>query len=377
MVDARRLWAKQPGAASKLFAFERNGRVGFIDSKGRVVIPAKIEARIEEVGDFSEGLAAVSGLGYVDETGKWVIRRKLWTAGRFVGGFAWVAEHGEGGASEPRPVLVDRSGRVVATWERMGVGDFSEGLAAFEAQGKPGIRKLSPPPMVYRDYPGLRGFLNAAGEVAIRPVFAGVGPFREGLAVAVEDGYCHIARPDGQRDGSPTSGYPSSCGGAPEDAVAPCRTGYIGRTGRYVIEPRYESAQDFQEGLGAVREGGRWGFVGPDGAMVIPPQFARVKPFREGLAAVLVGEKWGYVDRGGRMVIAPQFAEAEPFSDGRAMVNAGRGAYYIDREGRTAIAGPFREATPFVNGLAAVLVSETKVAYIDRTGKRVFAYERR
>ena len=33
---------QQPGSQSELFAFERNGRVGFIDSKGKIVITPTI-----------------------------------------------------------------------------------------------------------------------------------------------------------------------------------------------------------------------------------------------------------------------------------------------------------------------------------------------
>ena len=52
-------------------------------------------------------------------------------------------------------------------------------------------------------------------------------------------------------------------------------------------------------------------------------------------------------------------------------------AVYVDRIGRTQIRGPFLEATAFVHGLAAVLLTEKQAAYIDRNGKRVFAYVRR
>ena len=191
------------------------------------------------------------------------------------------------------------------------------------------------------------------------------------------DGYCHIATANGVRQGSPTSGYPGSCGGAPEDAVAPCRAGFIDRTGQFVIEPKFESVQDFTEKLAAVRIDGLWGFIDTSGKLVIPPRYQQVQPFNEGLAAVNVAGKWGFTDPVGRMAIPPAFPNVDSFSDSRALAYTNEGAFYIDRQGKTVIAGPFKEATPFVNGLAAVLLSDTRVAYIDHSGKTVFQYSRR
>lgn len=184
-------------------------------------------------------------------------------------------------------------------------------------------------------------------------------------------------RPDGERQGSPTSGYPTSCGGAPDDAVVPCKVGFLDHQGRFAIEPRFEAAQDFQEELAAVRIGGRWGFVDTNGAVVIPPHFEQVKPLREGLAAVRIDGKWGFVDTTGQLVIPAAFEDVDSFSDSLTLAYKRGKAFFIDRDGRTKVRGPFREATPFVHGLAAVLLTDTRVAYIDRSGKTVFQYFRR
>ncbi len=78
------LWGKSLGSDSKLFAFEQNGKVGFIDSTGQVVTPATIDARVSQLGDFAEGLLAVNKKGFVDETGKWVIQGDLFLPHAFV-----------------------------------------------------------------------------------------------------------------------------------------------------------------------------------------------------------------------------------------------------------------------------------------------------
>ena len=59
------------------------------------------------------------------------------------------------------------------------------------------------------------------------------------------------------------------------------------------------------------------------GRVVINPQFDAALRFADGLAAVRIGDentgKWGYIDKQGKMVINPQFDWAGSFSDGLAV----------------------------------------------------------
>lgn len=370
----RVLWAKKAGSQSKLFAFERDGRAGFIDPSGKIVIPPQIEAGIDDVGDFADGLARVDRQGYIDQTGRWIIKQDFALANDFSDGLAQVLVSEPGDTSLTSRFL-DTSGSVAGNILTGSTGEFSEGLAWFEAKGKPGVRSLKP--VVYIDYPGLKGFIDKTGAVAIKAEYADAGPFLEGVARVVLDGYCHIATLDGREDGSPTTGVPTSCGGRPPDANTPCRTGFIKLDGSFAIPPEFESAGDFHEGLAAVRVGGLWGFVDRTGTLAIRPSFEQVRWFQEGLASVRVGSKWGFIDTSGAVVIPPRFDKTTDFSDSLALVIAGGKSSYIDRAGRVTLGGPFREATPFVHGLAAILLSENHVAYIDKSGKHVFDYHRR
>ena len=68
----------------------------------------------------------------------------------------------------------------------------------------------------------------------------------------------------------------------------------------------------------------RWGFINKSGETVINPQFDKADVFAEGLAPVRMG-RWGYVDASGKVVINPQFDKADVFSDGLAAVKLGGG----------------------------------------------------
>jgi hypothetical protein len=54
-----------------------------------------------------------------------------------------------------------------------------------------------------------------------------------------------------------------------------------------------------------VKLGGRWGFVDKDGKFVINPQFDDAMPFSNGLARVKISRKLGYVDQSGKYVWNP------------------------------------------------------------------------
>ncbi len=56
--------------------------------------------------------------------------------------------------------------------------------------------------------------------------------------------------------------------------------------------------------------------------VVIQPQFDAADSFSEGLAQVKIGNKWGYIDKTGKLVIPPQFDEANAFSAGLALVKS-------------------------------------------------------
>jgi hypothetical protein len=56
---------------------------------------------------------------------------------------------------------------------------------------------------------------------------------------------------------------------------------------------------------------------------VIEPQFEFAGCFSEGLTTVKIGLKWGFIDRTGNIVIDAQFDEADDFYEDLAMIKLG------------------------------------------------------
>ena len=179
--------------------------------------------------------------------------------------------------------------------------------------------------------------------------------------------------------------------------------GYITPQGQFAIDPAFDGASDFCEGLAAVKVGWARGYIHPSGTFAIAPRFEAAGDFHEGHATVrldgaprlidttgnIIGEapsatapefesgfdphyefhdglvrfvenqKFGYKDREGRVIIKPQFFDACDFSEGLAAVKKGKTSPwgYIDTAGRIAIPATFRQARSFHDALAAVLVA--------------------
>jgi len=76
-----------------------------------------------------------------------------------------------------------------------------------------------------------------------------------------------------------------------------------------VIEPQFQQANEFSEGLAAVcvgacvfsKSGGKWGYIDTTGKFVVNPQLDSVEPFRSGVARVFEyiphDVRAGYVDK--------------------------------------------------------------------------------
>jgi len=130
-----------------------------------------------------------------------------------------------------------------------------------------------------------------------------------------------------------------------------------------------------------IREGRKIGFIDRTGKVVIAPKFETAEDFVEGLARVYVGAEAGFVDRSGKFVIQPVYSTATNFENGRSLVSKDGKYSLIDKQGNTVAEIPYRVLGDFHAGLATVqrprrTDAEGKTVplaygYIDRSGKMV------
>jgi len=177
------------------------------------------------------------------------------------------------------------------------------------------------------------------------------------------------------------------------EGLAPVRMGrwgYVDGSGKIAVVPQFDKADVFSEGLAAIKlggggdpfvpydprpfyhvgGGGRYGYINTDGKYAINPQFEDAGAFSGGLAPVRMGGHWGFVDKTGIVVINPQFERAQQFSEGLAGIRAGGKWGFVDRTGKMTINSQFDDVGRFGKGLAPVRQGK-HWGYIDPAGKFV------
>jgi len=315
--------------APKLFRVQKDGKVGFIDNTGKVVIPLTYW---RNNGEFSEGLAAVEttnqGWQYIDETGqtKFVLGFDCFPA-PFHDGMAAVVYSGP---SFELSGYIDKEGHQVIKPQFTSADDFSEGFGLVQ---KPDVGDV---------------FIDKTGQV----VFPQYSPqpfqyFSEGLA---------------------------SVWIGPKFARGRL-TGYIDRTGKLVIPCEYSYGEQCKEGVVMVGKDGVGMGLNTNGEVVIKGNFQQLRPFSEGLAQAKIDGKWGYIDHQGKVVIEPQYEFCSWFSESLAGVRVNGKWGFIDKTGKMVIEPNFKfvnlRSVEFQGGLASV-VEGTKTGYIDKTGAWVW-----
>lgn len=109
-----------------------------------------------------------------------------------------------------------------------------------------------------------------------------------------------------------------------------------------------------EDGLYKFFRTGKWGYKDDKGVVVIEPQFDEAYNFSEGMAGVELHERVGFINKAGEVVIEAIYDTVCSFTDGLASVTQGEVSWYIDKEGNKQFDMEFESATPFKNGSALV-----------------------
>jgi len=317
--------------SGELYLIVKNGRFGFVNGRGRVVI----RPQYHWAAPFSEGLAAVIVLGkrnqallaFIDRKGRMAVRPFDGSGTKFSSGVASVLM----GANY---IYIDKHGKWVTRFYQR-AEDCTEGLCAVE------MERLGPKRW---------GFINTSGAIIVKGQYDWAHPFREGFArVAIMIGAPY------EKDGAP---------------AVDLKAGYIDRTGKPITPLEFDRAWDFSNGMAQVELKGKWGYIDKTGRLVISYQYDETHAFQEDLAAVKVNGLWGFIDKTGKLVILPQFEYVNDFSEGLAAVGRRGENLYIDRSGKVVLSPPFKGLGPFRDGLATFRVDD-KAGVLNRAGKIV------
>jgi hypothetical protein len=106
------IWGIRNKPADPLFRFVRDGKAGYINSSGKVVVQPTLPSGDNSGGEFHEGLIAVkdeTGYRYMDRSGAVVFRTDAWLVFDFSEGLAPASRY----SNIPNWGFIDRTGRFV------------------------------------------------------------------------------------------------------------------------------------------------------------------------------------------------------------------------------------------------------------------------
>lgn len=196
---------------------------------------------------------------------------------------------------------IDRNGKWVISPSFEKASNFSEGLAVVDKDGRRGII----------NYEGKFIYLQAKKQNA---PFLTMGHFSEGLILATDKPLPYASK----------HGYIDPCGHwivNPQFQIASDfqngitlvginkKYGFIDKSGNWIIPPKYNDAHMFSYELACVKTGGKYGYINLDDNIVIPFQYDNAKPFQNGFAAACLENKWGVIDELGNWVIRPKYQD--------------------------------------------------------------------
>ncbi|MDQ8005449.1 MAG: WG repeat-containing protein [Pedobacter sp.] len=134
-----------------------------------------------------------------------------------------------------------------------------------------------------------------------------------------------------------------------------------------VLAQNYRAFEDLKSG--------KWGFEDPlNGKVVIQPKYQFAYSFTEGLASVQLNNLWGYVNAKGEEIIPFKLTFAGSFTNGSASVtDENYQSYHIDKTGKPLYLEKYEVVFEFFEGLAAAKKNEAW-GYIDKTGKTIIPF---
>ncbi len=321
--------------ANGLARVKDGGKYGLIDKTGKILF----KPIFDEVGDFaSNGLApakvmeekiidnkddvfidddiesthSVDLWGVIDKSGRWIVEPKYQKVYNFTNGIAMMRnDNGKYG-------FIDSNGNAIVEAKFDYAWDFeSAGLARIVVDGKRGLIDATGNYVVEPQYDQIMafdttghtlinkddkiGFIDTKGKVIVQPQFEHCFSFsydrkQSGILLGL---------PFKDEDRSPVVYFDKS-GWA--RVTTNGKVGCIDKTGKFVIEPKYDGILWFSDGMLVVEEDGKFGYLDATGKITITPQFEYAEPFdaRE-RALVTLNGKFGIIDKKGNFIIQPKF----------------------------------------------------------------------
>jgi hypothetical protein len=307
----------------KMETYEENGKIGLLDDKGRKITVAKYDKKVYApdstyLGTFEatfyEGLCSAyinQKVGFIDKKGKEVIPFEYSSVHEFtVEGLAAVEKDGKWG-------YINKKGQLLTPISYDIASDFKNGKAVVYIDEK-----------IY--------FIDVKGEMGSSS-FKFIKEFNDELFI-IQSNYGYFALVNESENEILPNTY--SMIDTPYDGLAVVRKGqkygYIDSKGNEVIPAIYDAAYPFDGKNAIVRIKPNYGIIDSAGKTIVPFKYYSINPFSEGLALVVLGDfitrKYGFIDEKGNEIIPAIYDRATDFENGTAKVRIGDKDFFINKK---------------------------------------------
>ncbi len=352
------------------FALVReDGKFGFIDKTGAYVIQPKFD----KADSFSNGLAAAMEndfWGFINTKGEWAIKPEYDRVKMFNSGYALVLK-------DDQWRYIDTNGKKLETPSSEKYYDFEEGVALFRSGDKIGLLGTNGKLILEPTYDAIKkfrnghakvskgelwGMIDTSGKVVIPVEYDEIGnTFKEAGVYGKKDGTFGIIHNGNFNPiDNATKVYNFHGDSKLTYASREKKAGFVNSKGEWVLEPTFDKARAFSNGLAPVAIGKKWGYINEKGEMVIEPQFRDAEVFSQNGLAPVKDKNWGFIDTTGKVIIPMEYgisgnfaflkgAEEKGFVNGLARVKSKKGWGYFNEQGKLLADKWFQNAEPFVS----------------------------
>lgn len=322
-------------------AFQQNGKWGFINTAGEVVV----EPQYEDCHDYLNGFAAVKingKWGYIDTNHNLVIAPEFDEVEDFKNGLAIVTKGGDRGVitttgESPAGIFFDKieeykdgfalayadgiqyfldnMGEIIKLHKNYEFYGFSNGLAPVKNKknNKWGYIDKKGRLVIETKYDTVYNFSNnvalvqqrglykyikkSGGEQYILGISGQSLEFVNGFAkIKYHNGYSFVSSdfkilPEVYKEASNFSSYNMAAVRRSDNSLS-----YINAAGKEKFKSNYDLIGDFSEnGLALVKKNGKFGYINTDGKLVIDTLFTDATDFRSGHAYVATENRFGFI----------------------------------------------------------------------------------
>mgnify|MGYP000278808951 CR=1 FL=1 len=383
---------------------------GVIDKSGKFIFKepigkkARMYSAFERGYDFHEGLLATvknDKVGFIDQTGAWVIPPQFDEAYSCVEGRILVSLDGESG-------LLNNEGKFIKKIKSEYLIPLNDDLLMTRSNSDYyfgyGLINLKTDSVIESRFTTIKNFSDGIGWAATRKendyrtlwglidengqyvsesqTFSEIRDFEGDVAwVALEYSWGLIDK----KGKMLLPAQINSFGNFSEDLAWAERDGlrgYVDKTGKWAILPRFEASNADEQGVYDYNERFQGYLKNSDSNNAFnddpyyyenagqPSDYLSQKiktgDFSGGLAAVYENEHWGYINKKGAFVIQPQFDAAGNFSEGLAWVKKDKKWGLIDTGGVFVLQPRYEWGMAFSDGFAQ-FVSAGKFGLIDKS----------